>query len=324
MTYSIARDAKSRGRLLKRSLLHVARSISDPSPKFIILVYHRVLREAGFNPLSTIISLKSFERQLDCVAKRYPMISLREAAAQVSAGKAKRKTQVILTFDDGYRDNCQIAYPVLRKKGLPAAFFISTDHIGSERPPWDWETILRIEGNAGVVSIDIGGDTKKRENSETQLDFAFRIFRAMKSASKADLARVINYLRANAPLEGDLRSDSCMDWNEVSMLIQNGMEIGSHGLSHRSLARLARGEAADEISRSKDIIESRTGQACRYFSFPFGSALDYNEELIGIVRACGYSACLLNVHGYNRLSEGLFLLKRIIMNDDTPVRYLFG
>ena len=324
MIYSAARDAKRRGRLVKRRLLHIARSICDPSPKFLILVYHRVLPEVVFNPLSTIISLKSFERQLDHVAKRYSIISLRDAASQISEGNAARGTQVILTFDDGYRDNCQIAFPALRKKGLPATFFLSTDYIGSERPLWDWEIISRITASGGIDSIDIGGNIISKGDSEPSLSYAFRIFRAMKSADKGDLARVLDYLRTKAPLGGDQKADSCMGWDEVMTIAGNGMEIGSHGLTHRSLAKLPRHEASEEILLSKETIEGRTGEACRYFSFPFGSALDYNEDLIGIVRDAGYGACLLNIHGYNRLSDGLFSLKRIIMDEDTPINYLFG
>lgn len=103
-----------------------------------------------------------------------------------------------------------------------------------------------------------------------------------------------------------------------------GIEVGSHGASHRSLASIPFEEAADEIKRSKELIEQGIGSPCRHFAFPFGSRNDYNEKLIDYVREAGFISSLTNIHGYNCLPADPFRLKRIIMEEATSINCLLG
>ena len=107
-------------------------------------------------------------------------------------------------------------------------------------------------------------------------------------------------------------------------MCQNGMEIGSHSLSHRSLARIPLEEAIKEITKSKQVIEGNTKKNCAHFAFPFGSEADYSEVLVGHVKRAGFETCLLNIHGYNHLREDTFCLRRIIMTESTDPAYLLG
>jgi peptidoglycan/xylan/chitin deacetylase (PgdA/CDA1 family) len=115
-----------------------------------------------------------------------------------------------------------------------------------------------------------------------------------------------------------------MSWEEIKGLAGAGMEIGSHAVTHRSLARIPLAEAAREINMSKVEIEEKTGSACSHFAFPFGSRLDYNAALVDEVKKAGYTTCILNIHGYNRADPGIFTFKRIIMEEHTDTRFLLG
>ncbi len=118
--------------------------------------------------------------------------------------------------------------------------------------------------------------------------------------------------------------DRCMSWQEVKKMSAAGMEIGSHSLSHRSLAMIPFTQAAEEIKKSKETIEYNIKKPCRYFSFPYGGGQDYNKALADYAKEIGYETCLLNTHGYNYIKNYSFCLRRIIMEESTNIAHLLG
>jgi peptidoglycan/xylan/chitin deacetylase (PgdA/CDA1 family) len=108
-----------------RRINHWKNVIIDPRPKLSVLLYHRVMPEVKKNKLNTVVSIAAFEKQIDQLSCKYRIVSLAEAISGVGSDK----TRVALTFDDGYWDNYEIAFPILKKKGIPATFFITTDYI---------------------------------------------------------------------------------------------------------------------------------------------------------------------------------------------------
>src|SRR3989338_11230454 len=230
-----------------RWINHFKNLYLDSSPKLIVLVYHHVLPNASYDPFDMTISFETFVSQITAVSKKYPIISLNEAVNQIKAGNFHRDIQVVLTFDDGYLDSYEIVFPYLKKRNIPAIFFLSTHTIEKEH---------------------------------------------------------------------------FITWEQAREMSQNGMEIGSHGISHVSLSSLSPVAAVEEIWQSKKIIEENIDAACNHFAFPFGSKKDFNEELIQEVKGGGYQTCLLNIHGYNHLKLNSFCFKRIIMDEYTPINYL--
>src|SRR5688500_9948862 len=112
----------------------MARGLGRP----LVLGYHRVVED--FNSVartempSMLTSTSMFERHLDCIGRRFRFVSLDEIGAHILSGEPFEKPVAAVTFDDGYADNFEQAYPVLKRKGIPAAVFVVTDLIG--RPFW--------------------------------------------------------------------------------------------------------------------------------------------------------------------------------------------
>lgn len=250
-----------------RPVMHWKNSLTVPGPKLLILLYHRILPRSEYNRLNTVVSRLSFEKHLDEIAREYRIASLNE----VSLGGVEDEIRVVLTFDDGYWDNFDIVFPILKRKGIPAAFFLATDYI----------------------------DGKARFSDRRLID-----------------------KKTGQPYK--FIKDRFISWDQVRKMSEAGMEIGSHGITHNSLARMAFGEAKREICRSKKIIEERTGRPCSHFSFPFGSRSDHNDELVRCVKEAGFKTCMLNVHGYNYPDRDNFCFKRIIMEETTNPDFLLG
>jgi peptidoglycan/xylan/chitin deacetylase (PgdA/CDA1 family) len=310
---------------VRRRLSHWKNALSDPKPKLLVLTYHRVLPEVKYNPLNTIISKDTFIRQIDSLADRFPVVTLEDALDPGRAETKRDKTLIALTFDDCYIDNYEIVFPVLKKRGIRAAFFAGTDYIGMKRPLWEWEIFVRLSLSEDIKVVEGSGNRFRREAGESQSSFAFRVLEGLKSANAGSIDSVTDYLRTKSKsVSHDFAGDICVDWPHLSEMSREGMVIGSHALSHRPLARMPLEEAIKEIRTSKSVIEEKTKKTCKHFAFPFGSRKDYSNTLIEAVRQAGYETCLLNIHGYNHIEPAPFILKRIVMEEATNMNHLLG
>lgn len=106
----------------------------------VIALFHRVDDRLAGNPLSC--TAREFEAFADFFRKYFEVISMRELLTRLEESRDISGTLVI-TFDDGYRDNRVVAAPLLESKGLTACFFVATGFIGSSSVPW-WDAEIGI------------------------------------------------------------------------------------------------------------------------------------------------------------------------------------
>lgn len=104
----------------------------------LVIGYHRVVQDFGAHAVSSIpamlISTRMLERQLDWIGRRFQFISVDELGAKLESGERFARPTAVVTFDDGYRDVYQNAFPLLKRKGIPSAMFVVTSHVGTTRP----------------------------------------------------------------------------------------------------------------------------------------------------------------------------------------------
>lgn len=88
-----------------------------------------------------------------------------------------------------------------------------------------------------------------------------------------------------------------VSWDEARTLLEGGITIGSHSMTHRSVARISNAEAYEEILRSREILEDRIGEPIAAFAYPFGTRADYNESTASLIREAGYEFAFTSQHG---------------------------
>ena len=104
----------------------------------LILGYHRVVDDfeaaARTEMPSMLVSRAMFERHIDWIGRHFRFVSLDEIGERIASGTPFTEPVAAVTFDDGYRDVYEQAFPVLRRKGIPGAVFVVTDLVG--QPFW--------------------------------------------------------------------------------------------------------------------------------------------------------------------------------------------
>jgi peptidoglycan/xylan/chitin deacetylase (PgdA/CDA1 family) len=240
------------------------------------------------------VSTPEFEAQLDYLAKWFTPISAADLIATMTEGKPLPRNPVLVTFDDGYRNNVTHAVPILRKKGIPAVFHLATDYIGSRRILWTDEIVLRVldwpesvlitpVGRFSLPSVDVWSE---------RFEIAWRIGQACKRIPVEVRNEFLATLRLHtppSPSHYDSEVHDFMTWAEASKLAGQGFELGSHTRSHPILTGLPRETLEAELRESREIIEKQTGSCCTVVAYPNGARDDYSRLVMDEAQRAGYA-----------------------------------
>jgi len=106
----------------------------------LILTYHRIgdSKDDLFDPGVFSVTADQFNEHIAYLKRQSLLVTLEEALAFVDGPTRDRKPRcrVLMTFDDGYRDNYELAFPILRSHGAQGVFFLITDMVGTGQVPW--------------------------------------------------------------------------------------------------------------------------------------------------------------------------------------------
>jgi peptidoglycan/xylan/chitin deacetylase (PgdA/CDA1 family) len=269
----------------------------------IVMNHHRIgdPRKTPFDPGVFSGTADDLEEQVRFLKRRFRCLTLEEAVAFVEGRKRLRRTGVLLTFDDGYLDNYQLAFPILRSHGVPGLFFLPTSFIGTCRITW-WDRIAYWVKHANHRRFTVSYPAPSTFDLDAEgLDLVLlRLFRIYKLPEMADEARFMDELRAltgaSEPPDGRL----FLDWDEAREMLRGGMHFGSHTHNHALLAKLPREEQIEEIVFSRELIRQNLGIQCESLAYPYGLASAFTGETMDLARAAGYRIGFSFCGGLNR------------------------
>jgi len=285
-----------------------------------ILIYHRVVAEPDAL-LPDLPSADEFDRQLAALERWFTLLPLRVAAARLRDGTLPVRSACV-TFDDGYADNAAVALPVLRGRGIPATFFVSTSFIDGGRM-WNDSVIETIRGKPGKIldARSIGLDPIDVSTTEARRHAIGRVLSELKYLPQDERQKRVDALAAQTPRP--LPSDLMMTTEQLRSLHASGMEIGAHTVTHPILARLDPSRARDEISEGKRRLEAITGRPVTLFAYPNGKPRqDYGAEHVAMVRDLGFEAAVSTAWGVAHAGSDAFQLPRFTPWDRTPGKFV--
>lgn len=269
-------------------LLRLRRFLMSGSD-LVILMYHRVLPDPNADDVFTqpgiTVSTATFRRQVAWLKRWRHVITLAEVARLLESGNRIPPRSVVITFDDGWRDNADDAYTVLKEAGLPATIFVTTGFIDTGEEFW-FHRIGRLlaqrnPDRSKVVSVlrDQGVVVREMIRSDDDL------IESLKDLNRDQLNRVLGQLEKQfGPLDA-LSKPLTMSWEQLRALDPAIIEIGSHGVSHQILTTMSQSDAREELTKSKIEIEQKLGRPVTSFAYPNGN---HSPELKQLVREAGY------------------------------------
>jgi peptidoglycan/xylan/chitin deacetylase (PgdA/CDA1 family) len=290
-----------------------------------ILAYHRVLPSvapADFRFDLDLVSASSeaFRRQLAIVRRRFVPMRFDELADCLDHGRRIPSRAVLITFDDGYDDNYRIAFPLLREAGLSAMFFVSSGHIASGRPyAYDWLVhMLCTATQPRLLAPELGIDwplpDARSEGLAERRRLAGQLLDRIKTLDAAGQQALVERLQREWDLPDAAGHPDCrpMTWAQLREMHVAGMEIGSHGVDHRMLAKLSPEAMREEVAGSKRAIEAALGAPVTAMSYPVGGRDAYDDAVMAATRDAGYRLACSYLAGCERLQPASrFQMRRL-------------
>ena len=281
----------------------------------IIVIYHRISPKQdnwSYEPLDP----RSFEGQIRYFSQNFKILQLDNLIEYLVQRRPFPRKAVIITFDDGYKDNYRYAYPILKKYHVPATIFLATGHIGTGDLFWfDKVRYIIRHTNLSQLKLDeLGCYPIKSEFERTQ---AYLIINEkLKHMSRKNRDYLIEKLLSisGVKIPADLGRDLILSWEDIKEMSHNGIAFGAHTVSHAILTNLPLHQARREIITSKKDIEARLGLKVTAFSYPNG---DHNEEIVKLLKESNFE-CAVAVLPSKLISpkDSIYELSRIIMNED--------
>ncbi len=257
--------------------------------RLTVLAYHRVVDHtaSGFIGFAQNASAspEAFADQMRVVAAEYNPVSIDDVADAVD-GQPLPDRALLVTFDDGYRDNHDLALPSLTEYSIPAVVFLATDHIGSGDPFW-WDRVAWMfeTTGPGAEKLPVLGEA----SWESTRKMAARWIAAAKLLTEAEKAVAIDHLAAvlDAPEIGSTFAASHLEWDMVRSMQNRNIAFGAHTCSHPILSRVDLDTARVEVVRSVERVAKETGQMPIAFAYPNGLPGDYPDAVVEVVGDTG-------------------------------------
>jgi peptidoglycan/xylan/chitin deacetylase (PgdA/CDA1 family) len=209
----------------------------------------------------------ALERQLRLVALAFPVVPL----AEMASGRKGGRPRVALTFDDGLRNNVEVAYPILKKLGLSATFFVCPGLIEGGQWLWNHEARQRLltldAGELSELAASVGGPAEVEAFVEWMKSLAIARRRGVESEIRKATPRF-------APTPAQRHEFDLAGWNELKALDPRVVTLGSHTMTHPILTSLTTEETDAEMRDSRFALEDRLRREVSFFCYPNGDLND--------------------------------------------------
>jgi len=303
-----------------------------------ILMVHGVTDDsidAEWVPLRPRLGIQCLEQYLVMLSRHYQFVSLHEAVEMVTRKASISPFPLVITFDDGYRNNLEVALPVLKQFNVSPTIFLATGHNSRRMPFWfdRLDYALQHSDIAGR-KLSVGGKTIIfRSNNRFDL---YRGYKALRVAAKelmrpdSEIIREIEQLTDRLEMESGKslvniferdKWSSVLTWEEIKLAASDGVEFGSHTVDHVRLALCDAESVRFQLEESRKIVQQYTGRPCRYLCYPYGS---FDRRIMKVARDVGYEAAVTTLPGLNRIGDDPMGLRRINFPVQGQKGYLLG
>ena len=258
-----------------------------------ILCQHRVANRSDSSWVSPNAALEISGDSLELlirhlIARDIQVISLDEVHAILTTGR-KAKPFVAFTFDDGYRDNLTVAYPIFQRYRLPFTVNVTPSFVEDPGTVW-WYRLEDLLRYATSISFaNRGQEVTMEAASFQQKDKAFEsIEQIVRSLGPPERDEFLYRLFDRNP-GGPGGERLVMTWAEVRQLVSDPLvTIGAHSMKHYDLNKLTDEAFLFELNESRRIIESQINSKVEHFAYPFGGRNAVGKREFALAKQCQF------------------------------------
>ncbi|HEU4654412.1 MAG TPA: polysaccharide deacetylase family protein [Steroidobacteraceae bacterium] len=317
-------------RLIKSVLQNAAAKVAPmrwrirSTPELLILMYHRVLPSShparATEQAGMYVSPETLAMHMEMLRKYFTFVHLDDWLRDVEAGRSIPKNACAITFDDGWRDNYQYAYPILRQAQAPATIYLVSDLVGTRYSFWP-NTLATILTKAnsehwralpGWLRDLLPVDVRKMSSTEIE-DLIGRC----KCFTDEQMKSAVEHAA------DDFGERDLISWEEAREMQASGViRFGSHTRRHTRLSLVSDfSQLNDEVAQSGVIIREQLGSEVATFCYPNG---DMSPDAIRLVSS-QYLGAVSTRRGWNTPLSHRYAMSRVGVHDDvsnTPPRFL--
>lgn len=282
--------------------------------KLAILVYHAVVRSPLDVYNGCFLDEAVFRNQVSYLKRHFDVDSLSEAVEKMRKKELSRPTAVI-TFDDGFQNNHDVAFPILRELQLPCTIFLTTALVNTDDTFW----YLRLNQALAVTkksTLEWNGHRFDLSTAAGKLEAEIAIRTSLRDLPRPNLLDGLRNVIVETGDDPDCPIEAhspfrMLDEGSIAEMTRSGLvEFGAHSHTHPWMSRLSTKECQEEVSLSVAKTRELTGRPCELFAYPFGYPRHYNSETIKTLEQHGIRIAVTGVPGPNDDGTPLMELKR--------------
>ena len=286
----------------------------------LILCYHRIAEEVE-DPFYLCVRPDNFAAHLE------EMSRAREPSTLADVAVPSRRPRVVVTFDDGYRDNLTHALPIAESKGVPITVFVTSGILGNHQGFW-WDrlgTLLRSRPpQVREIELPVGGGSIRlplgSSGIRADLDSVRRHLLPLRVAEiQRALDAVSEQWQAGSAAPPDAGTLTPEDLRQLAA--SGTVTIGAHTVDHVRLRDRPAREQQDTIADSRRELEQSIGRAVPHFAYPFGRRDDFDHRSVDAVRSAEFDTACTTIPGTARSSSDPYRLPRRLVMDWGRLRF---
>jgi peptidoglycan/xylan/chitin deacetylase (PgdA/CDA1 family) len=305
-----------------RELLSTVQRRAVGGRRVLILSYHRVVADFAGEARRSLYTLnieqKTFRRHLEVLQESHDVVSLDDALSVLDGTRQAARDVAVVTFDDGYRDVYQHAFPVLRDLRIPALVYVPSAFVGTDRRLGHDRLFAALRGmqkrGIGPLAVGVGnpGERWLIDALEGDATPHLALERLIARHPTPGLLRLADALEdrlglsSYKPPAGELP----VTWEMLREMQANGIATGAHTAEHTVLTNQRLDEARREIALCKAALEKGLKRPVTHFAYCNGY---YSAGVAQALKAEGFVSAVTTEDMPNTPGVDPFALKRKVL-----------
>jgi len=281
-----------------------------------VLLYHRV-NDLSYDPQQLCVSVNNFRDQLSFLKKKYKFLTLEEFCGILKNKKRFPANSLLITFDDGYADNCENALPLLESLGLQAVFYIATKNIDTDELFW-WDELDIVFREVKQKKINVNELLIKNNLQNSEQLYTHYVTKCKTVNSLNERNQLMAEVRTLYTVtESDKRDYAFLNATQLKRMSDSKSAVmAAHTINHLSLGHLSESDQYNEIKGSIDRLSKALGKKVEHFSFPYGEKTHFNQTTINICKELGMQSAAANYCDIVTPDDDVYSFPRFVVRND--------